>query len=395
MKRINDWRKFNESFISEIPSQNSPNIHTTMVDYRIFEGVEDEIFNFIINVSDTSGGTSSVGGTFNGSTAGVSTTNEIELKNYVKKLVAKAREIVAPGVSFESVKIIHLLYKLCNENNIDERIKMACDLYKEYDGVKNKLGGKKLNIKEKVLYFGDTEINDFLKFSSYIHERRPNQNIVSEISPEDKKSVTPLYSSGNIDVYEGDSPEKTSYLLKGGLTGKTYSFCIKDPGYWKSYRDRHDSTFYIMYDKNKNLDDPLHIILYDVRKNGIVIVDERNRESKPPKGYGSIKSYQEYLKSKGIPVEKFVNVPKTDQEKYEDELFKSKIEDLEVFKNLDNPKRKGYRKPILKNGEEPDPDYYKSAYIGRRFQLTDKQFDWLMGEFINETFNISFRYNRG
>jgi hypothetical protein len=62
----------------------------------------------------------------------------------------------------------------------------------------------------------------------------------------------------------------------------------------------------------------------------------------------------------GVPIDKLVNRPKTEQERKEDELLGNKNEDLEWFKKL--------------------PIEYKSAYIGRGHTLTDEQFDYLMGK---------------
>ena len=68
----------------------------------------------------------------------------------------------------------------------------------------------------------------------------------------------------------------------------------------------------------------------------------------------------DYLKSKGVPVEKMINKPKTDQERKEDELLGQRNTSLEWFMKL--------------------PIEYKSAYIGRGHQLTNDQFDYLIGK---------------
>ena len=70
-------------------------------------------------------------------------------------------------------------------------------------------------------------------------------------------------------------------------------------------------------------------------------------------------AYVAYLESKGVPVDKLVNKPKTEQERYEDELLGRPNENLEWFMKL--------------------PIEYKSAYIGRGHRLTDAQFDYLIG----------------
>jgi hypothetical protein len=157
----------------------------------------------------------------------------------------------------------------------------------------------------------------------------------------------------------------------GGLTGRGYSFCIGQPGntMYKTYRDSQSSTFYFIVDRNRfkknedgsvNLDDPLHIVVLDRSKNGFILTDADNDTGRISEYGEDIDGYIGYLKSKGVPVNKLVNRPKTDQEQKEDELLVQQNQSLEWFKKL--------------------PIEYKSAYIGRGHKLTDEQFDYLMGK---------------
>ena len=66
-----------------------------------------------------------------------------------------------------------------------------------------------------------------------------------------------------------------------------------------------------------------------------------------------------YLKSKGVPVEKFKNRPKDKKEEDEDRLLGDENPSLEWFIKL--------------------PYEMKSAYIGRGHRLSDEQFDYLIG----------------
>jgi hypothetical protein len=156
----------------------------------------------------------------------------------------------------------------------------------------------------------------------------------------------------------------------GGLTGRGYSFCIGQPSntMYKSYRDTKASSFYFIVDRNHfkenadgsvNLDDPLHIVVFDNTSRGIELTDANNTTGRIDKYGDNTDSYVAYLKSKGVPVDKLVNRGKTDQEDEEERLLGRPNENLEWFMKL--------------------PIEYKSAYIGRGHRLTDAQFDYLIG----------------
>ena len=138
---------------------------------------------------------------------------------------------------------------------------------------------------------------------------------------------------------------------------------------FQSYRDSKTSTFYYIVDRNHfaeeadgsvNLDDPLHMVVFDNTQHGIELTDADNNTGTIAEPYGSnADMYVEYLKSKGVPVEKvLVNRPKSDEEKKEDALLGRQNTDLQWFINL--------------------PMDYKSKYIGRGHLLTNDQFDYLM-----------------
>ena len=138
---------------------------------------------------------------------------------------------------------------------------------------------------------------------------------------------------------------------------------------YKSYRDSKVSSFYFIVDRNRfkenkdgspNLDDPLHIVVFDRTKNGIELTDADNDTGTISEFGTDVDKYVNYLKSKGVPVDKLVNRPKTDEEEREEELLGNRNKDLKWFMDL--------------------PVNYKSAYIGRGHLLTDDQFDYLIGE---------------
>jgi hypothetical protein len=179
-----------------------------------------------------------------------------------------------------------------------------------------------------------------------------------------------MWSGNNIDIYEGDEVGKCIAYTMGGLTGRGYSFCIGQPGntMYQSYRDTKTSSFYFIVDRNHmsinkddsiNLDDPLHIVVFDNSENGIELTDANNTTGTIAEFGNDPNKYVEYLKLKEVPVDKLINRAKTDQEREEDSLLGRQNNSLEWFMNL--------------------PIDMKSKYIGRGHRLTDAQFDYLIG----------------
>jgi hypothetical protein len=269
--------------------------------------------------------------------------------------------------------------------------KAIADVVNEYNDLEEKKRIKPIQLSKTSLKIGDSELNEFLKFAEYVHavaSAKSSDKKSSNVAADFKSEKKPMWSGNNIDIYEGDSVGKCIAYTQGGLTDKSYSFCIGQPGnsMYKSYRDSQESSFYFIVDRNRfkenadgsvNLDDPLHIVVFDQTRYGIELTDADNTTGTIAEFGRDAEKYVGYLKSKGVPVEKLVNRPKTEQEKYEDNIFVRKNTDLEWFKNLDNPYNPDYRKPDLKPGETAQ-NYYKSAYIGRGNVLSDEQFDYLL-----------------
>jgi hypothetical protein len=194
----------------------------------------------------------------------------------------------------------------------------------------------------------------------------------SSVESDFKAEKKPIWSGNNIDIYEGLGVGKCISYTQGALTGRAYSFCIGQPGnrMYQSYRDSKTSTFYFIVDRNHfatesdgsvNLDDPLHIVVFDNTKHGVELTDANNSTGRIAEPFGTdANKYIDYLKSKGVPVEKMLkHQPKTDEENREQEMLGKANGDLEWFIKL--------------------PIDYKSKYIGRGHGLTDAQFDYLMG----------------
>jgi hypothetical protein len=254
-------------------------------------------------------------------------------------------------------------------------LKNIISLMNEYNALEIKNRIKPIQLTKNSIKIGDKEFNDFIKFSEFIHgetnkyAEKPKDGF--GVSGDFKAEKKPMWSGNGIDIYEGDDVGKCISYTQGSLTGRGYSFCIGQPGntMYKSYRDKKDSSFYFIIDRNffktnkdggVNLDEPLHIVVLDNTKYGIELTDANNTTGDID-GFGDdVEAYIEYLESMGVPVERLINRPKTDQERYEDELLGKPNDSLEWFMEL--------------------PIKYKSAYIGRGHILTNAQFDYLIGD---------------
>jgi hypothetical protein len=244
----------------------------------------------------------------------------------------------------------------------------------DYNELEVKKRIKPIQLTKAGIMIGDKVFTDFIKLSEYIHgeknkyAEKPSGG--SNVANDFKTNKKTLWSGNGIDIYEGDNVGKCISYTMGGLTGRGYSFCIGQPSntMYKSYRDTKASSFYFIVDRNHfkenadgsvNLDDPLHIVVFDNTSRGIELTDANNTTGRIDKYGDNTDSYVAYLKSKGVPVDKLVNRGKTDQEDEEERLLGRPNENLEWFMKL--------------------PIEYKSAYIGRGHRLTDAQFDYLIG----------------
>ena len=204
--------------------------------------------------------------------------------------------------------------------------------------------------------------DDYLSWTEVIHthqaddaDKKQSSFKPSDIDFQNEKPVL-TSSDGKIKVYKANNPQQCIIL------GKGQSFCISKPGnrMWQSYRDNQTSSFYFVYDDTRN--DRLSIVVVDARSSGTVLTDKVNKTGETLDPYtGRLTSdyepYIKYLSEKGIDVSKLVNIPKSPEEKEEQEKLGSHNRNLNWFKSL-------------------SPDY-KSKYIGRGHKLTDEQFDHL------------------
>ena len=208
----------------------------------------------------------------------------------------------------------------------------------------------------------DKVFRDYLKFSEYIHGLESMgkglQQWKGEINVETNEK--PLFDQNGIKIYDGNDVGKCIKYTTGGLTGQHYGFCIGQPAntMWQSYRDTKTSTFHYVVDENRDLSDPLHIVVVDATQHGIELTDANNSTNNIAEYGNDTNAYLKYLGSKGVPVEQiFKNKLKTPEEEAETAKLGSRNTDLQWLKDLSFQE--------------------KSKYIGRGHLLNDEQFNYL------------------
>jgi len=208
---------------------------------------------------------------------------------------------------------------------------------------------------------------DYLKFAEFIHGTEQ----MSKGHAEWKGSIgvdgdePPIWptdpnNKSGIKIYDGNDVGKCIRYGSGGLTGKAYDFCIGKAGLgnmWQSYRDSKTSTFYYIVDSNRDFSDPLHIVVADHTQHGYELTDRSNVTRNIAQYGGDVDAYFQYLQSKGVPTNIFVNKPKTQGETADQEKLGSENGDLKWFQALSYDE--------------------KSKYVGRGHLLSDDQFKYL------------------
>ena len=236
-------------------------------------------------------------------------------------------------------------------------------VFADYDQLEKLKKIKPINYTKEGIKLGDKTFTDFLKFSEYVHGEKNKYATKStasgsfEVETEEK----PIWEGNGIEIYEGNGVGKCIKFTQGGLTGRAYSFCIGQPAntMYQSYRDTKASSFYFIVDKNRDLSDPLHIVVFDNTQHGIELTDANNTTGTIAEYGSNPQGYIGYLKSKGVPTDILINRPMTPEEQKEQELLGKQNTSLEWFAKL--------------------PFDYKSKYIGRGHLLSDEQFDYLLG----------------
>ena len=217
----------------------------------------------------------------------------------------------------------------------------------------------KLKIEDKVYNY-----TDLIKFREFLDSKMPKITVGQKGTIDTSKSnEKPMWEGNGISIYDGNDVTKCIKYCQGGLTGRSYSFCIgkylSDGNMFNSYRDTQTSTFYFIVDKNRDMDDPLHVVVFDKQPHGVSLTDTNNNTGNIEEFGTDEDAYVDYLESKGVPVDKLlVNKPKTKQEEEDYKLLSKQNTKLEWFTNL----------PVM----------YRSRYVGMGHLLSDEQFDYLM-----------------
>ena len=300
----------------------------------------------------------------------------------------------------KNIPLMAYLYTI----QVDKNTEQIIELVNQYNELLCKNQIPSAEITKWGIKIGEQVFNDYLEFREHIYNSTQARTKDLKIGQNLEPKAKPIWSGNGIDIYEGNNKSKCIIYTQGGLvTGKSYEFCIGKLGYmntYKAYRDNSVSTFYFIVDKNKlkmndkgELDDsdPLHMVVFNMTKSEPELTDASNHTGRIAQYGIDHQKYIEYLKTKGVPVDELlVNRPKTDQEKYEDELLGERNPDLEWFINLDKPENPNWRKPKLEQGD-PEKSYYKFCYIGRNHILSSEQFnylvkykfDWLLKKYVD------------
>jgi len=339
---------------------------------------------------------------------------------------------------FESKQTEQQATSILNRTNIDERkINTLINSFKQADGTKTGilipimakayletgdaglrgmlllfttiselLDSNKINtpqISDAGYIINNKTFPDYLKLSEFIHGLESMSKGHSELTGSIKVTdeSKPLEFDGRnewngIRIYDGNDIGKCIHYGSGGLTGKAYSFCIGRPvssggNMWQNYRDAKTSTFYYIVDSSRDLSDPLHIVVFDNTQHGVELTDENNHTGTIAEYGKDVNGYINYLKSKGVPVEKLVNKPKTPEEEKETEKLGSANADVNWFKELSYEEQSKYigRGHILGNDQFKYLWQFKNdkggyhllhQYLDTGQAIPEEQFNILVGE---------------
>jgi ankyrin repeat protein len=208
-------------------------------------------------------------------------------------------------------------------------------------------------------------VDSFIKFQESIHAIESSYKPLVETTYNslDEMKQKIFYKGDNITVYKADGPGDCITL------GDGQSFCISrrdSRNMYYFYRNKYASTFYFVYDRNFIEDHPLSLVVVDVQSDQIQLTDKNNDTGTIDIYDTDTDSYLNYLRSKGVPLDKIINKPLTEEEIAENKKLSKKNEDLEWFKELTRKEK------------------YK--YISRYHKLTKEQFKEILNdkELINK-----------
>lgn len=227
--------------------------------------------------------------------------------------------------------------------------------FEDYFKVENKIPNLTV-YKNNVVTVPDNKPINYINWTGMIHAKLNENIIIKKRNDHKKVEINPIFSNENVDIYETNKEEDCIKL------GKGYDFCISklDSNMWQYYRDYMESHFYFVFDKTRKDDDPYHLVVVDMNKRGIDLVNANNKEFGDDFEYFNHSGYTyfNYLKKELlVDTNIFKNKPKTKKEKLEEEKFNKNIYSLKYFKSL--------------------PIEFVYNYIKRGNALTDEQFDYI------------------
>jgi len=228
--------------------------------------------------------------------------------------------------------------------------------FEDYVSVANKM--PVLTVSKNQILMGGTPIN-YLQWTEKVHALQGEKNLTKNRMASNGFDEPPIFKSQDLEIYEAHGPHKCIKY------GKGYSFCISQPGntMWQSYRDSQGSTFYFVFDKSRNVSDPLHIVVVDITSDGPSLTDASNNTGTIAEFGDDANAYLNYLYKRGVPQDLFKNIAKSPEEEAESKKLGDENYDLNWFKSL-----------------SPDE---KSKYIGRGHHLSDEQFNFIFDNKLN------------
>lgn len=244
--------------------------------------------------------------------------------------------------------------------------------------------------KQTPYIINDKPLRDFTTLSNYIHGIESLDKGVTQYKDEyinvetDDKPIFPDPQKGHktdtgIEIYDGNDMGRCIKYTMGGLTGRSYNFCIGQPNpasnLWKQYRDTKSGTFYYVIDKTRSPNDPLHIVVVNHQEDGYELTDANNTTGNIAEFGNDSEAYLDYLEGRGVPVnEIFEHIPKTPEEEKRYQKFSNTNPDLGWFKDLSFDD--------------------KLTYVGYGNELSNEQFNylWDLKDVSDGAFTLITRY---
>jgi len=206
-----------------------------------------------------------------------------------------------------------------------------------------------INTNKNGVHYNGHHFTDYMKFAEAVDAS------YTLISYRPKYTVEPEENEvGKIKIFKADNVGDTIKY------GQGTPWCIAQPGntYYQSYRDLDASTFYFIFDGTRDKNDPLSRVVLDMNKHGCELTDLNNTTGTIEEFGKNSNEYLKYLQDKGVDINQFKNIPKSEKEIEENRDLGKRILSLQFFQRLSYD--------------------YKTKYIGRGHILTNEQLEYLI-----------------